>query len=66
MNHHFVDGFANMSGGSVIHYTRINLDYQNMLGIELHQQVLVEIVFDFGEKSITLRVNELSHQTGLR
>lgn len=65
VNHHFVDGFANISGGGVIHYTRIKLNYQNMLGIELHQQILVELVFDFGEKNFTLRVNELSPQTGL-
>lgn len=65
VSQHFVDGFATIKGGTVIHYTRINLCYKNMLGIGLHQRILVELMFEFGENSITVQINELSPQTGL-
>ena len=63
--YHFKDGFDSFKEGLVIHYTRINLCYKNMLGIALQQQILVELHFDFEHKNITVQINALSPQTGL-
>lgn len=59
---HFIDGFAKLNTGTVVHYTRIFLYYQNTLGIKLQQEILIELGFDFSRKQVVLTVNELSPQ----
>jgi len=60
--YHFTEGFEKYDDSFVVHYTRIYLEYKNMLGVDLRQEILVEIKFDFGSKKIELKVNELSPQ----
>jgi hypothetical protein len=62
IRYHFVEGFETLSEGNAVYLTRIYLKYKNMLGIDLQQEILVEIKFDFATRQIILTVNELSPQ----
>ena len=62
VRHHFVEGFEKYNTGTVVYFTRIYLNYKNILGVDLQQEILVEIEFDFSTKLITIKVNELSPQ----
>ncbi len=62
VQHHFVEGFQKLTAGTAVYYTHIYLDYQNMLGVNLQQELLIEIGFDFSSKKIKVDVNELSPQ----
>ena len=62
VQYHFVEGFGKISTGTVMYFTRISLEYKNILGVVLQQEILIEIEFDFRSKQIILKVNELSPQ----
>ena len=62
VRHHFVGGVEKYNTGTVVYFTRIYLNYKNILGADLQQEILVEIEFDFSTKLITIKVNELSPQ----
>lgn len=62
VQYHFAEGFDKINEGTVEYLTRIYFSYQNILGIDLQQEILVEIKFDFGTRQIILTINELSPQ----
>ena len=62
VQYYFVEGFEKLYEGTTVCFTRIHLEYQNILGVDLRQEILVEIEFNFQRKQIVLKVNDLSPQ----